>query len=699
VPDSSRDVAGAAVTLHPVEDRQRPIDGERGAFPVSRFVLVLWALLAPVAGAAAERLPLEYFTRHDDFGEIEISPDGAYLAVSVYAEGEGRVAFYTVSPFKGVYALRAGEGADIADFEWASPTRLIYAFAMRQVDTTAPGWTGEIFAINRDGGSHKIVYGYRAGQDYISSRTPTRLQKAEPSLAFAEVISDLPGDDRNVLVLEHPTAQTVNSARYDRDARPLVTLVDIHDASKKVVDVLPLADAYPVLDQAHRVRFVVGRTAEGRQAVAWKPADEWVSFELPGFRPDMIVPEHIAGDGRSALFTGTRENESLSALYRLDLESRRVESVYAHPEADIAGVIKSLDEKDVIGVRVEPDKPLHHWLLPDDPTAKLYQMLERAFPGQAVRISSSTADHRLAIAFVYSDVNPGDYYLLDTQSRKAEFLAPGRSWVDPAKMRRREPIRVESRDGLVLHGYLTRPRDDAGPYPLVVLPHGGPHFVRDLWGYDWEAQLLAHYGYAVLQVNYRGSSGYGYDFQHAGYGEWGGKMQDDLTDATLWAVAEKIADRDNICIYGSSYGGYAALMGAVREPSLYRCAVSYVGVSDLELMFEKGDIPESSLGRKYLEEVLGSDPQSLRARSPLYNVERIQAPILLMHGKADWRVDYAHATRMRDALEKAGKKVELVAQRREGHGSYDEKNRKEVYVSLLAFFAQHLRGGQPYTGS
>jgi dipeptidyl aminopeptidase/acylaminoacyl peptidase len=172
-------------------------------------------------------------------------------------------------------------------------------------------------------------------------------------------------------------------------------------------------------------------------------------------------------------------------------------------------------------------------------------------------------------------------------------------------------------------------------------------------GFDWEAQLLAHYGYAVLQVNFRGSSGYGEDFKYAGYHEWGGKMQDDVTDATLWAIEQKIASKDNICIYGASYGGYAALMGAVREPTLYKCAASYAGVTDLQLMFKTGDIRYSNTGRTYLHESLGDDEADLRERSPVNHAADIQVPVLIIHGKEDWRADFEHATRMHDALEKA----------------------------------------------
>ena len=300
---------------------------------------------------------------------------------------------------------------------------------------------------------------------------------------------------------------------------------------------------------------------------------------------------------------------------------------------------------------------------------------------------------------MYSDVSPGDYYLIDTQTNNARFLVSSRSWVDPKKMRHKEPVKLQARDGLVLHGYLTRPRDEPGPYPLIVLPHGGPIGVRDTWSFNWEAQLFAHYGYAVLQVNYRGSAGYGDAFERAGYREWGGKMQDDVTDATQWAIAQGIATKDNICIYGASYGGYAALMGAVREPTLYQCAASYAGVTDLQLMYESGDTRYSNVGRTYLEEVFGADPEFLRARSPAYNADRIGIPVLIIHGKADWRADYEHATRMRDALEKAHKDVQFVPLKFEGHGAYDEENRIQVYTTLLDFLAKYLRGGQTFTAN
>jgi dipeptidyl aminopeptidase/acylaminoacyl peptidase len=389
----------------------------------------------------------------------------------------------------------------------------------------------------------------------------------------------------------------------------------------------------------------------------------------------------------------------VNALYRYHLETGSVDKLYQHDTYDIEFLIPDFADRDVAGVRVYAVKPEYHWLDPENATAKTYGELQRAFPGQSLFITSVTDDERIAIVYVSSDTNPGDYYKLDRSARKVDYIMPSRGWVDPAKMSHVEAVAFQARDGVALHGYLTRPKDAPGPYPLIVLPHGGPHLVRDTWEFDPEVQLLAHHGYAVLQVDFRGSGGYGLPFSRSGYRQWGATMQDDLTDATRWAVAQGITTDDNICIYGSSFGGYAALMGAAREPTLYRCAAGGFGVYDLELMFERGDTQASEWGEEYLEDVLGTDPESLRARSPAYLADRIQAPVLLIHGQEDWRADISHATRMRSALERAGKNVTWLALAGEGHGIYNEKNREEAYGTLLAFFGKHLRQSGPSSAS
>jgi dipeptidyl aminopeptidase/acylaminoacyl peptidase len=277
-------------------------------------------------------------------------------------------------------------------------------------------------------------------------------------------------------------------------------------------------------------------------------------------------------------------------------------------------------------------------------------------------------------------------------AKKADFLLASRDWFDPEAMHPATPVSFKARDGLVIHGYLTRPKGSAtGRLPMVVMPHGGPFGIRDYWRFDDDAQLLASAGYAVLQVNFRGSGGYGRAFEHAGARQWGKAMQDDITDATRWAVAEGHADGSKICLYGASYGAYASLMGVAKEPDLYRCAAGYVGAYDLPTMHTDGDIQERASGETYIEEWIGPRAE-VAAVSPTRMADRIKVPVFMAAGGEDRRTPIQHTKMMEQALIKAGKPVETLYYATEGHGFYRPEHQREYYTRLLAFFSRHLGG-------
>jgi dipeptidyl aminopeptidase/acylaminoacyl peptidase len=269
---------------------------------------------------------------------------------------------------------------------------------------------------------------------------------------------------------------------------------------------------------------------------------------------------------------------------------------------------------------------------------------------------------------------------------RAELLRAARAWIDPAVMRPKRAVELAARDGLKLHGYVTEPLGK-GPFPMVVIPHDGA--MGDTRFFDPIAQLLASRGYAVLQVNYRGSSGYGRQFAAAGNGEWGARMQDDVTDATRWAISQGLALEGRACILGQGYGGYAALTGVVRETKLYRCAIGVGGYYDLELLAADSDL--SFAERRFVQQGLGSDPEVLRARSPVHNAQRIEVPVLMIHGDQDSVAGYEHAQKMRLALRKHGKPVDLMTLKGENHDLYDEQTRRQVYERVVGFLATQLR--------
>jgi dipeptidyl aminopeptidase/acylaminoacyl peptidase len=642
---------------------------------------------APVAGETAQ-LPLEFFTRRDELGMIKISPDGETIALTLADKERSVLVFMRLSDHKITGGVRAPDPFQMGRFYWISKNRVIYFIAERQMGLKQPVPTGEIFAVNSDGTKHAMLYGYRNGEDDYYAY----FKRKQSTYATAKLISELRSDDENILIAEYPWRNRGNHWTVDRDAQPMITRLNVFTGQKKPLGAAPLRSASVLVDRNDEVRFAIGQNETFQTAVTWKPQPgaPWQEFALPGFQANTLDPSGFSADNNSVVFTGVREGESLRNVYRLNLQTQAVDKLYGYDGVDVSDIVTDFAGREIIGVRADTSKAEYHWLAEDDPAAKLYVALERAFPQQSVEITSVTQDGTLVIAFVSSDRNPGDYYLFDTRAKRADLVRTTRDWIQPRLMRPKEAIEITARDGLKLHAYLTRPAGN-GPHPLIVLPHGGPHGVRDSWDFDDEAQLFANRGYAVLQVNYRGSGGYGVAFETAGYRQWGASMQDDVTDATRWAIEHGVAPANRICIYGASYGGFAALMGVAREPDLYRCAIGLSGVYDLELMLSSADIPNSQSGRAYLDRVLGDDVADLHKRSPAYNADTIKVPVLLIHGKADWRADYEQMKRMKSALEKYQKPVETMAISREGHYIYDEQTRREMYERILAFLDKNLR--------
>ncbi len=247
-----------------------------------------------------------------------------------------------------------------------------------------------------------------------------------------------------------------------------------------------------------------------------------------------------------------------------------------------------------------------------------------------------------------------------------------------------------------IHGYVTLPRGArAAPPPMVVVTHGGPHGIRDHWGFDPTVQLLASEGFAVLQVNYRGSGGYGLGYEEAGYGHWGDRVVQDVVDATRWAVRKGFADPARICAFGGSFGAYASLQAAILAPDLFRCAVGYAGIYDLTRMSWTGDIPWSRHGRDYVRTAVGTDATALKTASPVFHADALRARVLLVHGEQDERAPIAHAEEMRKALTEAGHPPEWLVEPREGHGFYDEGARERMWTRVVAFLKESMASAPP----
>lgn len=451
-----------------------------------------------------------------------------------------------------------------------------------------------------------------------------------------------------------------------------------------------------VVDNAGTVRFRIRTAPPPASDLIWDyraTADsawrELTRQPAHGYVPEW-QPLVFSGDNR-LLYLIARDEEDRGALCRFDTATlERSPPLFVPPEGEIEDVILSPDRTRLLGVSYESERLHYHWF--DAERAAEQARLEATFPGLEVRVVSQSDDGAVRLVWVGSDREPGVYFLLDaTQGAMAAFRRVRE--LDARQMRPMEPIRFTARDGLEIHGYLTRPANpDGRPQPLIIHPHGGPFGVRDTWGFDPEVQFLANRGYAVLQVNYRGSGGYGRAFLNLGRRQWGRAMQDDLTDAVHWAIDRGIADRERIAIMGASYGGYAALAGVTLTPDLYRCAVNYVGAADLEITFKnRGDDALSDRHDfSYQREWVGETKEYRAATSPVNLVERIRVPTLHAYGANDPRVRIDHWARLEAELKKHHKPYVAIQEKRQGHGFRDERASLQFYGAVEAFLAEHL---------
>jgi dipeptidyl aminopeptidase/acylaminoacyl peptidase len=649
----------------------------------STDTLVLFNAQTGTTKVLAQRLlPLEHFTRPSDVGTMKLSPDGEYIALTAGDRGDEFLSFLKVGEQSAAASVRAPAGTIIHQFHWVSNTRVVFTVARRVVGDDEPRSTVEMFAVDRDGADLLQIAGVRSDR--------------KSSFTSAELVSGLSGDDRHILVMEIPWHLKGSRLYYNLEARPQIARLDVYSGKSQRVDVAPFPQATIIVDRDDVPRFAIGVTESVHPSVSWKRSaeSEWQTLELPGYRSGTVTPLRFTEDNSSVLFTGVAEGELHSALYQLNLADFAIKKVIGVQGADIEDLVEDFSSREAVGVTGYADKLLYRWILPNHPAARLQQALLREFEGNEVHFISRSADGRRAIVLVKSDVAPGEYLLLDTQMKRAEMLMAARKWIDIRRMRPKEAITLKARDGLTLHGYLTRPVGPP-PYPLVVLPHGGPYGIRDVWGFDAEVQMFASRGYAVLQVNYRGSSGYGMDFEESGIREWGGKMQDDVTDATRWAIQQAITTPERICIYGSNYGGYAALMGVIREPKLYRCAIGLAGIYDLETFFNSARVRHSGGTSKIVDFIFGSDKSVLHDRSPVNLTAGVRAPVLLIHDDGDGRVNYEQAARMKSRLEQANAPVEWLSLKWQLGDAHDQRTRNRIYRTVLEFLDKHLMSASP----
>ena len=632
--------------------------------------------------AAAPPQPIRDFIRRPAYSDAKISPKGDYLAVTV-DQGESNVlTVLKTSDLSVVKVNQLPEGKAVGEFYWVGPERLMFN-AIRKVGRFArPFGTGEWYGVNADGSQPRPLV-------FFGTRDVTqRGKQAHGSFSMLDTLTD---DDVNVLM-------SVNYPRSDEGMGTEVVRFDTYSGRWTTVARAPRENCGIALDAKKQPRFAVcsdDEDAEGRfdyQSELHRLGDDgkWTLVNSSKSSGKTLRVYGSAADGRIYALQG--DGKGTEAFGVIDQTTGEFIPSFHDPVSDVANYIHSADGETVLGVITEAGAPKVTMLDEQHPDAELYTSLAQAFPGQLVNFASATRDGGKIVVSVNSDRNPGELYLYDRASGKARFLMKGRHWIKAEDMASVKPFSLTTRDGLRIHGYLTIPKGSSGKnLPMIVNVHGGPMGPRDDWGFNWESQLFASRGYVVMQVNYRGSGGFGKAFMDQAYGQWGEGIMNDIIDATRWTIAQGYADANRVCIYGGSFGGYASMMAPIRDQSLFKCAFGYVGNYSPEIQMRLSDTSKRESGMRYLLRAYGSTKAEQDAMSPLVHADKIKLPVYLAAGARDPRCPPEHTEALAKALAAAGNPPEgVIIQAGEMHGFFKEENNLNLYTEMLRFFERHI---------
>ena len=649
---------------------------------MKKAIILILSLLT-VALVQAKEIPIEDFAKKSQFKSARISPDGEHIAFTYEEGSEVKLGIMSLTKKELLTSFDVGHEREVVYFYWVNNERVVLLAG------NITGWLDganknyRLMAGNIDGTKRKELWDFqRSGLRIISTldsdpekvlTTKSHWQDEDVKLHYLDVYKA-----KLDYAPDSPKAVGENAGISSIS-------VDLNDVPRVAVE-YDLQNEDDSTDDVSRLHIK-------------NKFNEWTVLQLPKNRDEVpnVYPLGFNTKNNKFYFASNHDldHNGVTGLFVLDTETQQIEKLFRHPDVDISGAIRGA-EGEVIGAYYEPGYPSYYYLT-DSAVAKevkFHKSLRASFNGADISLSNYSDDGTLTIVRVTSDKNPGDFYLFNRETNKAEYITSSMPHIKPEQMSVVEPFAMQARDGLKMYGQMTIPKGkELKDLPMVIFPHGGPYGAVDRWGFDWRAQLMANRGYLVLQLNYRGSGNYGEDFQEDGYGEWGTKMQDDLADATLWAIKQGYADKDRVCMHGISYGGYASMHAAVRHPDLYQCVIPEAGLYDIELQWDKADSfrnRSEAFKNSYIVQSFGStDKAVLEERSPAFNADKVKVPVFLIHGEKDVRVPIENAYVMEEALKKAGKEVKTYY-KEDGHGFQKVEYRIESFEEIFDFLEEHI---------
>ena len=634
------------------------------------------AFVAAALVSAASFDPETAFGRLPYLDDVEVSPSGERLAAR-YSDGDnsGLLIFELADYGFDNRLIGESKNLKVGSFFWKRDDRLIVSARVPGERYGTPTVETRLLAVT-------------PGQDDIDSlfSTPSRKSRELPVQIQDRIVSALANDPQHILV-EYVPSNRENTSLYtvDIDRRGRHKLAEKMSSNTR--------HFYADMDGVARGRRGLD---DGQPTLALKmPDDSWKDFShrVASGQPRFI----LAGfpNTRSKAFVLSDHETDTLALYIFDIEADAfAEQLYSHPVSDVYGIRQRLSDGAAYGAFFAEDDAVIHYF-GENIIQDMSAFVGRAVDADNISFQGINPQETMAVYWIANGVNPGRYYIVDIEAGQLTELPPLYPELEGVALGKVISTTYEARDGLTIPAFVTLPpgirsMTAAKDLPFMVLPHGGPN-ARDFVGFDWLAQYLAHRGYGVLQMNFRGSTGYGAEFRDAGNRQWGQAMQDDITDGTQWLIENGYANADRVGIIGASYGGYAALMGAVKTPDLFTCAIAINGVSSLSQVIED---EKDYIDGKYRTRHIGrlwSDRRMLRENSPRYHADDISVPVLLIASEDDRVVPDSHSTRMHSAIKRAGGQSELVELPEGSHYLDVGNNRITALRSIGGFLNQCQR--------
>jgi len=598
-------------------------------------------------------ISLEDFFKNPEKTSFELSPDGEYLAFLSPWKNRLNIMVQKIGESE-TTRVTSAEERDIAGYFWANSNRLVF------LQDQGGDENFRLYAVDRDGKNLKEL---------------TPFEKVR-----VRIIDDLEDNENEMIIgMNHRNKEIFDAYRLNINTGELAMIAEN-----------PGNISGWLTDNEGKLRAAVTTDGVNTSILYRKTEKDAFKTILTTNFKETISPLFFTFDNQF-VYAVSNIGRDKDSVVIFDIENGKIkETVYENNDVDVSNLLRSKKRKVITGVSFFREK--REYVFFDEIRKNLQETLEKKLPGYEVALAGLNKAEDKALIRTYSDKSRGAYYFYDLNQDKLVKLSEISPWLDENQLSDMKPVEYRSRDGLVIKGYLTLPKGmKSENLPVVINPHGGP-WARDYWGFDPEVQFLANRGYAVLQMNFRGSTGYGRKFWELGFKQWGKTMQDDITDGVNWLIAQKIADPKRIAIYGGSYGGYAVLAGLAFTPDLYACGVDYVGVSNIFTLLETLP-PYWELGRKMMYEMIGDpekDKELLKAVSPVFHVDKMKAPLFVAQGANDPRVKKSESDQIVEALKKRGIDVPYMVKDNEGHGFHNEENRFDFYREMEKFLSKHL---------